>query len=162
MDTVQHNIPPVYNQNSKILILGTMPSPKSREIGFFYSHPGNRFWAVLATLLKTAAPKTILEKTELLLANNIAMWDVLESCDIVGASDSSIKNEVPNNIAPILLSAKIAAIYCTGQTAYKLYQKHIYPTCGIHATCLPSTSGANARMNLDQLCDCYKVILEHI
>lgn len=162
MENVRHNIPPVYNQNSKILILGTMPSPKSREAKFFYGHPGNRFWAVLATLFKTAVPQTNEDKTHLLLKNRVAVWDVLESCDISGASDSSIKNEVPNNIAPILTGAQICRIYCTGKTALKLYQKHIYPICGMQAHYLPSTSGANARLSIATLCEHYKDILEYI
>lgn len=148
---VVHPIPPVYDEHSRILILGSFPSVKSREIQFFYGHPQNRFWPLLARLKQEEVPKNIPEKRAFLLRNQIAVWDVIQSCDITGSSDSSIKNAVPNDLSPILNTAKITAIYTNGGVSHKLYAKYLFPTTGISAIRLPSTSPANAAYSLERL-----------
>ena len=155
-----HTIPPVFNRNSKILILGSFPSVKSRETGFFYGHPQNRFWKVLATLLKEPVPHTIEEKKAMLLAHRIALWDVIQSCDIKGSSDSSIKNVQPTDIGMILEKTNITRIYANGNKAGQLYKRYQFPVTGIEAMVLPSTSPANAAWSLDRLCEAWHVILE--
>ena len=157
---IVHPIEPVYDESSRILILGTMPSPKSREAGFYYSHPRNRFWPVLAALLEEPLPQSNEEKRTLLLRHHVAVWDVIASCEIAGASDTSIRNAVPNPIEKLIDKTKIGAVYTTGQKAYQLYQKHCYPKTGIEAVPLPSTSPANAAMSLEKLIAAYRVILE--
>lgn len=159
---IVHPLAPVYDADSKILILGTMPSPKSREAGFYYSHPRNRFWPVLAALFEESLPQTNEEKRALLLRHRIAVWDVIASCEITGASDTSIRNAVPNPIEELIVKTKIKAVYTTGQKAYQLYQKHCYPKTGIEAVSLPSTSPANAAMSLEKLIEAYRVILEYL
>lgn len=161
-ERITHAFSPVFNAESRVLILGTMPSPKSRELGFYYSHPRNRFWPVMAMLFEEDIPKTPNDKTDFCLRHKIALWDVLAECDIEGASDSSIKNAVPNDLSVILNSADIKAVFCTGSTAAKLYKKFIEPKTGITAKPLPSTSPANAKMGLDALMEEYKIILEYI
>ena len=151
MTHVIHEIPPVYNKNSEILILGSFPSVKSREGQFFYHHKQNRFWKVLSAVVNDVLPETIDEKKEFLLRNHIAVWDVIASCDIEGSSDSSIKNAVPNNFSDILKAAPIRQIYTNGGTAYKLYHKYCEKMTGIKAVKLPSTSPANASYSLDRL-----------
>ena len=151
MQRVNHEINPVYNQDSKILILGTFPSVKSRESQFFYGHPQNRFWRVLATLMSTELPTTVEEKRQFLLNSHIAVWDVIASCEIEGSSDSSIKNVVPNDISSILKAADIRQIYCNGGKSYSLYQKYCEPVTGWKAIKLPSTSPANAGYSLERL-----------
>ena len=155
-------IPPVFNQNSKILILGSFPSVKSREAEFFYGHKQNRFWKVLANLLNESVPENAEEKKQLLLTNGIALWDVIKSCTITGSSDSSIKNVVPNDIEPILQKADISQIFTNGATADKLYKKYIYPTTKISTIKLPSTSPANAAFTLDKLLREWSVILKYL
>ena len=157
---IVHPIEPVYDESSRILILGTMPSPKSREAGFYYSHPRNRFWPVLAALFEEPLPQSNEEKRALLLRHHVAVWDVIASCEIAGASDISIRNAVPNPIEELIAKTKIGAVYTTGQKAYQLYQKHCYPQTGIEAVPLPSTSPANAAMSLEKLIAAYRVILE--
>lgn len=157
-----HTIPPVFNRNSKILILGSFPSVKSRETEFFYGHKQNRFWKVLANLLNESVPENTEEKKQLLLSNGIALWDVIKSCTITGSSDSSIKNVVPNDIEPILQMANISQIFTNGLTADKLYKKHIYPFTQIEAIKLPSTSPANAAFTLDKLLREWNVILKYL
>lgn len=142
-----------------MLILGTFPSPKSREQGFFYGHPQNRFWKVLAEVLHTNVPQTISEKKSLLLKYKIALWDVCQSCQIEGASDASIRNPEPNDLRPILDTASIRRIFCTGDKATQLYRKLIEPQLGIPCTQLPSTSPANAAMRLPALVDAYRKAL---
>lgn len=156
---VIHNIPPVYNSDSEILILGSFPSVKSRESGFAYGHPQNRFWRVLAAILTHPVPQTIEDKKSLLLANNIAMWDVVGSCEIKGSSDSSITNVTPNDIAGLVTKTKVGRIYTNGGTAHKLYKKYCLDSVGIADICLPSTSPANAAKNLDSLIDSWRVII---
>ena len=161
-ERITHAFDPVFDFESRILILGTMPSPKSRELGFYYSHPRNRFWPVLAKIFGEEIPKTPEEKRNFCLRNKIALWDVLKECDIEGASDSSIKNAVPNDLSVILNSAKIQAIFATGATAAKLYKKFIEPETKIPATALPSTSPANAKIKFEELVEEYKRILEYL
>ena len=157
---IQHPIEPVFDKESKILILGSFPSVKSREEGFFYGHPQNRFWKVLAELWKEPVPITIEEKKVFLLGNHIAVWDVIKSCDIEGSSDSSIKNVVANDIDVILAEANIKQIYVNGKKAQQLYQKYIYPRLNREAICLPSTSPANAAWKLERLVRTWQVIRE--
>lgn len=157
-----HNIEPLYDKKSRILILGSFPSVKSREEQFFYAHPQNRFWRVMAALTENEIPKTVEEKKTLLLNSKIAVWDVIKSCDITGSGDSSIKNVVPNDITDILKTGNIRAIYCNGQTAYKLYGRYIEPKTHIKATVLPSTSPANAAYSLGKLMEKWEVIKENL
>lgn len=159
MKIVAHNIPPVYDGNSEILILGSFPSVKSRQSQFFYGHPQNRFWRVLAAVFAWGeVPKTNDEKRGKLLESRVALWDVIGSCEITGSSDASIKNVVPNDVGIILDAAKIRAIYCNGNKAFWLYEKYIYPVIKIPAVRLPSTSPANAGKPLDALIDEWKII----
>lgn len=148
---IDHPIMPVFDENSKILILGSFPSVKSREECFFYGHPQNRFWRVISTIFNYEYPNTTDDKRKLLLDNNIAVWDVIKSCDIIGSSDSSIKNVVPNDISFILSNSQINAIYTNGKKADKLYNQYIEDKVGIKAICLPSTSPANAMWSLEKL-----------
>lgn len=148
---IQHPIEPIYDEKSKILILGSFPSVKSREEGFFYGHPQNRFWRVLSTVCKVESPATVEEKKKFLLEHHIAVWDVIQSCDIVGSSDSSIKNVVPNELRKILDVAPIEKIFVNGKKAEQLYKRYIQPEIGRQAICLPSTSPANAAWSLDKL-----------
>lgn len=157
---VIHEISPVYDKHSKILILGSFPSVKSRECGFFYGHPQNRFWKVLAGVLEVDVPTTIEEKKAMLLKHHIAVWDVIASCTITGSSDSSIKDVVPNDFSDILSTAQIERIYANGATAYKLYDKYAKKITGIEAVKLPSTSPANAAFRLERLIENWKVIIE--
>ncbi|MBO5573664.1 MAG: DNA-deoxyinosine glycosylase [Clostridium sp.] len=146
-----HPFPALYNGRSRILILGSFPSVKSREANFFYGHPRNRFWELTARLRKAPVPRTIEEKKAFLLENGIALWDVIKSCDIRGSSDSSIKNVIPNDLSEILDHAPIEMIYCNGTTSWNLYEKYIRPATGIPAVKLPSTSPANAAWTLEKL-----------
>lgn len=183
---VVHPLAPVYDENSHTLILGTMPSPASREIGFYYMHPQNRFWQVMARIagenlrfknngqlaeISTASnaacntacvqnktcniADAIAERKSLVLRHGLALWDVIESCEITGASDSSIKNPVANDIGSLLAKTQVKRIFTTGQTAYKYYTKLVEPHTKIAAVCLPSTSPANAKWTLDLLVDKY-------
>ena len=151
MDHIIHPIPPFYDKNSNILILGSFPSVKSREQMFFYGHPQNRFWKVISSVYDCAQPETIPEKKAFLKKNHIALWDVIGSCDIEGSSDSSIKNAVANDISTVLKCAKIRCVFVNGKTAEKYYKKYIEPQTGISAVCLPSTSPANAAWSVDKL-----------
>ena len=158
-----HPIPPTYDANSEILILGSFPSPKSRESGYFYGHPQNRFWKVMAAIFSDEVPNTVSEKKAFLLRHHIAAWDVIQSCRIIGASDSSITDVVVNDITPILKTAEIRAIYVNGKTAYKHYQKYMEPETGRPAICLPSTSPANAAWSLERLIEFWSIVrLNHI
>ncbi len=157
--TVIHNIPPLYDGNSKVLLLGSIPSPKSREMKFFYGHPQNRFWKVLAAVLNEPVPNTIEEKRTMCLKNNVALWDTIAKCDIAGASDTSIKNAVPNDIGWLLSQTRIQKIFATGGKSAQLYRKLIEPKTGVPIIQLPSTSPANASWTIDRLIDAYRVIL---
>lgn len=155
---VEHPIPALWDAESKLLILGSFPSVKSRETAFFYGHPQNRFWRVSAAVFGKPVPTSIEEKKAFLLKNHIALWDVIASCEIVGSSDASIKNAVANDIRPILDGADIAEIFVNGKTAAALYEKYILPVTGRKAITLPSTSPANAAWSFERLRDAWNVI----
>ena len=155
-----HPFGPLYNEKSKVLILGSFPSVKSREENFFYGHPQNRFWKVLSKVLGHKTPQTIDEKREFLLKNGIALWDVIASCEITGSSDSSIKDVTANDISVILDAADIKKIYVNGKTAEKYYNKYIKNKTGREAVCLPSTSPANAAWNVERLARVWEIIKE--
>ena len=155
---IVHPIPPIYDANSNILILGSFPSVKSREEGFFYGHPQNRFWKVTSAVFGDAVPCTIEEKTSFLLRNRIALWDVIASCNIDGSSDSTIKNVSANDLSIILNHAAIKQIYVNGKTAYKYYRKYSEKETGMLSVCLPSTSPANAAWSVERLIDAWSCI----
>lgn len=157
-----HTFEPIFDSKSKILILGTFPSVKSRENNFYYGHPQNRFWSVLAEILKTGTPKSILEKRQILIENKIAIWDVVGSCEISNSSDVSIKNVQPNDIAIILENANIKTIYANGKTAEKLYNKYLLKQTSKEIFALPSTSPANAAFSKEKLVDAWKIIKEDL
>lgn len=157
-ESIVHPIPPLYDENCKILILGSFPSVKSREAMFFYGHPQNRFWKLMAALFEEAYPQTIEEKKALVLKHHIAMWDTIRSCTITGSSDSSIKDVVPNDLSVIFDNSRVERIFCNGATSYRLYMKYIYPTTGVKAVKLPSTSPANAAFNLERLLTAWSMI----
>lgn len=159
---VTHEFPPLYDADSKILILGSIPSPKSREQSFYYGHPQNRFWKVMAAVFGEKEPSNIEDKKKMMLTHKIALWDVLEECDIIGASDSSIRNPVPTDINWLLKRTQIKNIFTTGKTSYKYYRQFSYPKTGIEAKCLPSTSPANCRCTFDELIRAYSKISEGI
>ncbi|HCT89767.1 MAG TPA: DNA-deoxyinosine glycosylase [Lachnospiraceae bacterium] len=154
-ETVYHNIAPVYDKNSRILILGSFPSVKSREAAFFYHHPQNRFWRVLAAVTGKGLPYTIEEKRAFLLANHIAVWDVIASCTIHGSSDASIRDAKPNDLGKILDTASIKKICTNGSTSWKLYRKYQMPLTGLEPVRLPSTSPANAAWSLERLVEAW-------
>ncbi|MBO2515955.1 MAG: DNA-deoxyinosine glycosylase [Clostridiales bacterium] len=154
------NFGPVYDPASRILILGSFPSRKSRETAFFYGHPRNRFWPLLGRLLKREIPPDTEGRKAVLLECGIALWDTVESCDIIASSDSSIRNVIPVDIMRILNAAKIREIYCNGNTAYSLFMRYLYPVCGRLPVRLPSTSPANASFSADRLFDEWKIILD--
>ena len=156
---VSHEFPPVYDRTSRVLLLGSIPSPKSREVGFYYGHPQNRFWKVLAQVLGETVPETIPQKKAMLKKHHIALWDVLESCTIVGASDTSIEDVVPNKISELVQMTHVKRIFCTGATAHKLYQKYCAADVGMDAEKLPSTSPANCAVSLEKLVEAYRKIL---
>lgn len=158
IQNIVHPISPLYDKNSKILILGSFPSQKSREQMFFYGHPQNRFWKVLAAIFESEAPKTVEEKRKFILTNRLALWDVIASCDIIGSSDSSIKNVVPNDLSKILSVANIKQIFVNGKTAEKYYNKYIAKQIEQEAICLPSTSPANAAWSFERLVNAWKII----
>jgi hypoxanthine-DNA glycosylase len=148
---IKHPFEAVYNKDSKILILGSFPSVKSREQKFFYGHPQNRFWKVISAIFKEDVPQNIENKKAILLNNKIALWDVIANCEIDGSADSSITNAVPNDLSPIFKSAKIEKVFCNGTKSFELYQKYIFPKNNIKAEKLPSTSPANAAWTLEKL-----------
>lgn len=155
---IEHPFPPLYDKDSRILVLGSFPSVKSRQQNFFYGHPQNRFWKTMAGVLSEKVPKTIEEKKEFLHRNHIALWDVIHSCDIVGSSDSSIRNVEPNNLSVIFEEADIRAIYCNGAKSYQYYERYQEKQTGKKAVKLPSTSPANAAFSLERLKENWKVI----
>ncbi len=148
---VVHNIPPVFDKNSEILILGSFPSVKSRETKFFYGHKQNRFWKIVAEIFDCTVPQTVNEKKRFLIDNHIALWDVIAQCEITGSSDLSIKNAEANNLDIILNSANIKKIFVNGKTAERYYNKYLFEKTGINAVCLPSTSPANASYSFEKL-----------
>ena len=159
-ESLRHPFPAIYAPDSRILILGSFPSVKSREQKFFYGHPQNRFWRIMAALLGTDVPQTTEETRAFLLAHRIALWDVIASCDIAGSSDASIRNAVPNDLSPILETASVRQIFTNGGTAHRLYRKYIYPLTGREDIVLPSSSPANAARSLDALIDAWQIVCE--
>lgn len=157
---ISHTFEPVYDERSKLLILGTFPSVKSRENHFYYGHPQNRFWKVIACLTDSPVPETIEEKKELLLTNHIAIWDVIASCTITGSSDSSIRDVEVNDIKGLLEKTGISAIYGNGAKACELYNRYIREQTGIEIQKLPSTSPANAAFRLERLCEEWRLVCQ--
>lgn len=163
MEHLVHSIEPTYDERSRVLVLGSFPSPKSRQYGFNYGHPQNRFWRVLAQLAGEEPPTTNDEKRAFCLRWGIALWDVIASCDIEGASDASIRNARPNQLSLITKTAPIEAVFCTGAKAHELYRRlGCEAECGLPATRLPSTSPANAACSMERLVDAYAAIFDHL
>ena len=162
MSEIFHPIPPVFDGNSKILILGSFPSVASRDVCFFYGHTQNRFWRVISAILGVGAPTSTDEKKELLISHGIALWDVIASCEIVGSQDSTIKRARPNNLDEILSRADVRAIFVNGKTALKYYNKYMLPKYSREAVCLPSTSPANAMCSFDRLVSEWGVIKDYL
>ena len=152
----QHPFPPLYDKNSKVLILGSFPSVKSREQMFFYGHPQNRFWRVISRVFDMPEPRDITEKRKLLLSNNLALWDVIASCDIIGSSDSSIKNVIVNDVPMLVSGSKIERIILNGKTAERYFKRYLRSTVSIPSITLPSTSAANAAYDLDRLVNAWR------
>ena len=157
-----HNIQPIFDSHSQILILGSFPSVKSREGEFFYDHPQNRFWRVMAAVLECPVPVTHEQKRVFLLSHGIALWDVIASCEISGSSDSSIKNAVPNDLSRIILHSNVKAVFCNGGTAFKFYEKYSRQSTGMPAMKLPSTSPANAVFSIHKLSEEWRAILPYL
>lgn len=160
MQTVTHEFPAFFDRDSRVLILGTIPSPKSREQGFYYGHPRNRFWKMLSQVFGEAEPDSLEEKKMLLKRHHIALWDVLASCTIRGAEDASIRDVVPNDMNVILSQAEIRAVFTTGAKATALYRRYCEPSCGVPCIGLPSTSPANCRMKDEELLAQYRKLLD--
>ena len=156
---IQHPFGPLFSPDSRVLILGSFPSVKSREQNFFYGHPRNRFWKVVAALFGQEPPQTIPEKRELILSHGLALWDSIASCVITGSSDASIREVKPNDLRIILDHAPIERIYCNGRKSHEMYEKYILPALSREASCLPSTSPANAAWSLEKLIAAWSVIL---
>ena len=159
---IKHPIKPIFDEDSRILVLGSFPSIKSREAAFFYGHPQNRFWRVISAVTEAEVPQTMEEKRSLLLKSHIAVWDVIASCEIEGSADNTIKKVRANDIGQILACANIQAIFVNGKTAQKYYDRYIKPTIGREAICLPSTSPANAAYSLDRLIEAWKEICKYL
>lgn len=157
---ITHPIPPFWDADSRVLILGSFPSVKSRECGFFYGHKQNRFWKVTAAVFSDGVPESLEEKKAFLRKNRIALWDVIAACEIEGSSDASIRDAVANDITPILANADIRHIFVNGKTAAALYEKYILPQVGREAITLPSTSPANAAWTLPRLTEVWRMIKE--
>lgn len=159
---IKHTFSPIYDKDSKILILGSLPSVKSRENGFYYGHPNNRFWKVLGAIYENDRNKvynySIKEKIKFLIQNHIALWDVIQECDIIGSSDSSIRNVIPADIAGLLLNTGIQTIYTNGKTADRLYRKYCIHLTQKKSIVLPSTSPANAVYSLERLITEWNII----
>ena len=155
-----HPFEPVFDARSRVLILGSFPSVKSREEAFYYAHPRNRFWKLLAALFNEKPPGSVREKTELLLTHGLALWDVIYSCEIQGSSDASVRNARANNIPALLAHTRIERIYTNGAKAHELYKRLVYPACGISDIPLPSTSPANAGCSFDALIRAWKCVTE--
>ena len=155
-----HPIPPVFDAHSEILVLGSFPSVKSRQAMFFYGHPQNRFWRVLAAVFEDEYPQSVEDRRAFLLRHRIAAWDVIAACEISGSADASIKNVQANDLRPLLEAAPIRRIFVNGKTAAKLYRKYTEPLTGRTATVLPSTSPANASWSLDRLIAAWQLLRE--
>ena len=159
---IDHPIPPTWDSNSVILILGSFPSVKSREMAYFYGHPRNRFWQVLGILVGDPVPATVSERRAFLLRHKIAVWDVIASCTITGSSDSSIQDVTPNDLTPILTGSSLRQIFVNGKKAAQLYELYLLPKTGKAAVTLPSTSPANAAWSLPKLTEAWRVLLDFI
>jgi hypoxanthine-DNA glycosylase len=157
-----HPIPPLFDARSRVLILGSFPSVKSREAMFFYGHPQNRFWPLMARLFGEPMPQTIEEKKLLALRRHVALWDSIHSCTITGSSDSSVRDVVPNDLSVILDNSSVARIFCNGALSHQMYTKYIYPLIGIEAVKLPSTSPANAAYSLDRLARAWSAVTDFL
>lgn len=155
---IVHPIPPLFNAESEVLILGSFPSVKSREAAFFYGHPQNRFWTVIAEIFGAEKPLTIEDKKKLILSNKLALWDVIAQCEIEGSADSTITEVTANDLSIILENSNVKKIFVNGKTAEKYYNKYTYPKTGIKAVCLPSTSPANAAWNIEKLVEKWKIV----
>ena len=155
---ITHPFPPLFDENSRTLILGSFPSVKSREVRYYYGHPQNRLWKLIAALYEEDVPSSNEEKKNLILSHNLALWDSIKSCTITGSSDSSVKDVVPNDLSVILDNSKVDRIFCNGALPFKIYMKYIYPTTGIEAVKLPSTSPANAAFSLERLIGEWSII----
>ena len=155
---ISHPFGPLFDQHSRTLILGSFPSVKSREQQFFYGHPQNRFWKVIAALYDQEPPKTIPEKRTLILSHGLALWDSIASCVITGSSDASIREVRANDLRIILDHSPIERIYCNGRKSHEMYEKYIRPVIGREAGCLPSTSPANAQWSLEKLVAAWAVL----
>ena len=153
-----HPIPPVFDSHSSVLVLGSFPSVKSREVGFYYGHPQNRFWRVLSAVFEDEVPVSVDEKRAFLLRHGVALWDIIQSCEIDGSSDNSIRSVTPNDLSVIISTAPIHAIFVNGRTAEKYYRQYAEPIVKRHAICLPSTSPANAAYSRTRLTEEWKKI----
>ena len=156
---VIHPFAPVWNAQSRVLVLGSFPSVRSREMGFYYGHPQNRFWRVLSMLYQEGLPISVQERRAFVLRHGVALWDALASCDIVGSSDQSIRNAIPNDIASLLKKSTIERVFLNGQRAYAAYHRHCGECLALPAVALPSTSAANAAWSLERLVEAWRVIL---
>ena len=159
-ERILHPFPPLFDSESRTLILGSFPSVKSREAMSFYGHPQNRFWRLTALLCHEDTPQTIEEKSSLILRHHLALWDSIQSCTITGSSDSSVRDVVPNDLRVIFDNSKTERVFCNGALSHKMYMKYIYPQTGIAAVKLPSTSPANAAYSLERLAESWRVIME--
>lgn len=159
---LQHPLSPLFDADSKILILGSFPSVKSREALFYYMHPQNRFWPLMARLLGAEDPKTVEEIKALLLSHGVALWDTVAACEIAGSADATIRTVTPNDLSRVLAAANIRQIFCNGKTAFALYRKYAEERTGAPAVCLPSTSPANAQCGFDDLAEKWRVILPYL
>ena len=157
-ERILHPFPPLFDSESRTLILGSFPSVKSREAMFFYGHPQNRFWRLIALLCHEDTPQTVEEKSSLILRHHLALWDSIRSCTITGSSDSSVRDVVPNDLRVIFDNSKTERVFCNGALSHKMYMKYIYPQTGIAAVKLPSTSPANAAYSLERLAESWQVI----
>ena len=157
-ERIAHPFGPLFGAESRILILGSFPSVKSREQQFFYGHPQNRFWKVVAAVFEETVPATIEEKKKLILGHRLALWDSIASCVITGSSDASIREVRPNDLRIILDHCRIRRIYCNGRKSHEMYERYIFPETGREAVCLPSTSPANAQWSLEKLTEAWSVL----
>jgi len=156
---IVHPIAPTFNGHSRVLILGSFPSVKSREMMYFYGHPQNRFWKIMAALFGETVPETVTEREAFLLRNRVAVWDSIRQCTITGSSDASIRDVIPNDLSPILDAAPIEQIFCNGKKSWDMYHRYIEPETGRKAICLPSSSPANAAWSLEKLTQAWSIIL---
>lgn len=156
-----HPIPPVFDSYARVLILGSFPSVRSRQEGFFYGHPRNRFWQILGGVFEDDVPRSVEEKIHFLHRHHIALWDVIASCEISGSADSTIRNVIPTDLAVILSGARIESVFTNGRTAEKLYRKYQLPLTGIPSVPLPSSSPANAAWSLPRLTEAWCILRYH-